>query len=203
MRFRRRDIKELSDTELVNRFKHSKNTRYIGVLFDRYGHLVYGVCLKYLKNVEESKDAVHLIFEKVMKDLLRMEVKTFKPWLYMVSKNFCLMEIRKKKPLQGREQDIEAVGHTLEAEDDQETARLKELRLTSLEEAIEQLKPEQKKCIELFYLKEKSYQEVVELTGYELKKVKSYIQNGKRNLKIMLSANGLSYLLILCLTQIN
>ena len=52
---------------------------------------------------------------------------------------------------------------------------------------MELLNPEQKQTVELFYLQEKSYKEIVDQTGFSMNDVKSYIQNGKRNLKIMLS----------------
>ena len=52
--------------------------------------------------------------------------------------------------------------------------------------SLEELNPEQKQCLILFYLEKKSYQEISENTGFSLMQVKSYIQNGKRNLKILL-----------------
>ena len=187
MRKTKKNIKQFPDTELLIQYKKSKNNKYIGILFERYGHLVYGVCLKYLKNVEESQDATSLIFEKVMVDLLRMDVKNFKSWLYMVSKNHCLMQLRKKKP-EGTE-NISELEYKLEDKNNSEYLIIKESHLRNLEEAIKKLKNEQQQCIDLFYLKEQTYDEVANLTGYETKKVKSYIQNGKRNLKIILTEN--------------
>ena len=187
MRKTKKNIKQFPDTELLIQYKKSKNNKYIGILFERYGHLVYGVCLKYLKNVEESQDATSVIFEKVMVDLLRMEVKNFKSWLYRVSINHCLMQLRKKKP-EGTE-NIYELEYKLEDKNNSEYLFIKESHLRNLEEAIKKLKNEQQQCIDLFYLKEKTYDEVANLTGYETKKVKSYIQNGKRNLKIILTEN--------------
>jgi len=140
--------------------------------------------LKYFKNVEESQDATTLIFEKVMVDLLRMEVVNFKSWLYMVSKNHCLMQLRKKKP--NEVADIADLEYKLEDKNNNENVFIKEKRLENLEAALKDLKEEQQKCIDLFYLQEKTYDEVASITGYELKKVKSYIQNGKRNLRNIL-----------------
>ena len=122
-----------------------------------------------------------------MVDLLRMEVKNFKSWLYMVSKNHCLMQLRKKKPLET--ENIAELEYKLEDNNDSEYVFIKESQLKNLEEAIKSLKEEQQQCIDLFYLKEKTYDEVANLTGYETKKVKSYIQNGKRNLKNILTEN--------------
>ena len=187
MFFKRKNIKELDDRELIREYKSSRNNKYIGILFNRYGHLVFGVCLKYLKNTEDSKDAVSQIFEKLMNDLLRMEVKNFKSWIYMVSKNHCLMQLRKNKP--GKEQDIQELENQISEDENLEKIELKDAQLDNLSEAIKELKEEQKQCVELFYLQEKSYDEVADITGYNLKQVKSYIQNGKRNLKIKLATD--------------
>lgn len=170
---------------MVRAFQTTHHNKYIGVLFDRYGHLVFGVCLKYLKDTDESKDAVSQIFEKLMTDLLRMEITNFKSWLYMVSKNYCLMQLRKSKPEEKK--DISILENRISEDDELDKIELKEAQLNELTAAIKELSLEQQTCIELFYLQEKSYDEVAILTGYELKKVKSYIQNGKRNLKIKLS----------------
>jgi len=59
-----------------------------------------------------------------------------------------------------------------------------------LKEAMTSLNREQGLCVTLFYLEEKSYKEVVEITGFSSNQVKSYIQNGKRNLKLYLESNG-------------
>jgi len=161
----------------------------VGILFKRYKHLVYGVCMKYLKDEDESKDAVMQIFEKLISDLKKHNIEYFKAWLHTVSKNHCLMLIRKNKSkyresIDGTEVSLEVVemNSLLHPENSLE----KESSLQHLESAIRELNEEQRKCVELFYLEEKSYQQVSELTGYNMLQVKSFIQNGKRNLKIMM-----------------
>ncbi len=145
-------------------------------------HLVYGLCLKYLKNREESQDAVMAIYEHISQKLLNTDVQHFKSWLYMVSKNHCLMELRKKNPEAHADVFMES-NEVMHLNDDKEAL---EKDLEALEACIEELKLEQKKCVKLFFLEKKSYQEVNEKTGIDLKKVKSHIQNGKRNLKLCL-----------------
>lgn len=145
-------------------------------------HLVYGLCLKYLKSRDDSQDAVMSIYEKISQTLLTTEVKHFKSWLYMVSKNYCLMELRKKNPEKTGDVFMEMVEPThLNEEED-----VVEANLTALDECLEALKKQQQQCMKLFFLERKSYNEVNEITGIDLKKVKSNIQNGKRNLKICL-----------------
>jgi RNA polymerase sigma-70 factor (ECF subfamily) len=184
------DIKSLSDEKLIEQYRYSNSTKFIGELFERYTHLVFGVCMKYLKNEENSKDAVMQIFEDLHIKLLEHKINHFKSWIYSVAKNHCLMELRKKKTEEKnrnemyekiRSEIMESVNvfHPTNSDDLSE-------KIPHLQKGIALLKMEQRRCIELLYLQNKSYKEVAEITGYSLKKVKSYIQNGKRNLKIFL-----------------
>lgn len=199
------NIKDCSDSELVQKFKETSDNRIIGELFQRYTHLVFGVCMKYLKDEDDAKDGVMQVFEKILTDLNRHNVDNFKGWLYMVAKNHCLMFFRSKKihvelprHLTGNfDDDSRSEDGTFQPEHDGMPVELvsnlhlngedKEKQLTLMEEAINELKDNQKICIELFYLQEKSYEEVSSITGYSMKEVKSYIQNGKRNLKIIMT----------------
>ncbi len=189
--FKAKNIQNYTDNELISTYKKSDDNSLVGELYKRYSHLVYGVCLKYLKNEAEAQDAVLQIFENLLEDLKKHDIANFKSWLHSVARNHCLMFLRKQQTLQKRANEYEAVYEPEEsfatpfAVHDKEE---KEIMLTKLEEAITLLKDEQRVCIELFFLKEKCYNEVAEITGYDLKKVKSYIQNGKRNLANIMSA---------------
>lgn len=179
----------MSDAELIERYRYSYDNAYIGELFQRYSHMLFGVCLKYTKNEQEAKDMVMDVFEKVLTDLKRHQVENFRTWIYTVAKNQCLMAYRKEKRVEERheayinlskeimESDLPA---HLNGESEEETDR-------KLNVAIESLNTEQKECIRLFYFEKKSYEEIESQTGYTFKQVKSYLQNGKRNLKIQLS----------------
>jgi RNA polymerase sigma-70 factor (ECF subfamily) len=183
-----------TDAELVMKYRTSHDTKYIGELFTRYTALVFGVCMKYLKDEDASKDAVMQIFENLISLLKKHQVENFKPWLHTLTRNHCLMELRKKGVLVALHLDTNeentATGMETEQFLHQEDKLGKEKLLISLEKAMVGLKEEQKLCIELFYIKEKSYTEIVEITGYDIKQVKSYIQNGKRNLKIIMEQNA-------------
>ena len=188
--FETKNMVTLSDRDLIYRYQKTRNKRFVGELYKRYSHLVYGVSLKYLKNVPDAQDNVMVVFEKLMSDLESTDVKNFKARIHTVTKNQCLMKLRKKSRLAGKEQNLETVEYALTSEP-KEDVKLKEEQFEQLEAAIEELKPEQRKCVELFFLEQTCYQEIAEKTGFSLKKVKSYIQNGKRNLKIILTNNGL------------
>jgi RNA polymerase sigma factor (sigma-70 family) len=172
---------QLSDQELITRYRETGNMALLADLYQRYMELVYGVCLKYMKEPEEAKDCVLNIFEELVTKLKKHVVENFKPWLYQLSKNHCLMKLRSRKSIP-KHIDHELV-HLEERVHLNEVFE-KEAGLNRMEYCIEQLVTEQRQAIELFYLKEKSYQNIAEITGFDLNKVRSFIQNGRRNLKI-------------------
>jgi RNA polymerase sigma factor (sigma-70 family) len=180
----------MSDEEVVNNYRLSSDKQFVGILFERYSPLVFGVCLKYLRNKDESRDMVVNIFEKLMVDLKNFDIQKFRPWLHSVTRNHCLMFLRKaNRP--GTEKDIETLQHKLDSSTGSESEmEEKEIQLSQLEKAMEDLNDEQKICVTLFYLKDKSYQEIAEETGWDMNKIKSYIQNGKRNLKLILQTKN-------------
>jgi RNA polymerase sigma factor (sigma-70 family) len=173
---------ELPDRELVSLFRTSGNMDALAVLFQRYMDLLYGVCLKYLKQPETAKDAVMQIFEELVAKLPKHEVDNFKSWLYTLAKNYCLMQLRTPKNLKTTEFNPDSM--QLEEEMHLNGIQLKEDNLQKLEHCLQTLSSEQKKAVELFYLQNKCYKEIAEATGIEWNKVRSFIQNGRRNLKI-------------------
>lgn len=186
-------IEAYSDEELLESFLQGRDNLYLGKLLERYVRFVFVICMKYLKDKQLARDMSMQVFEKVIHDVHRFEIRNFKAWLHVVTKNTCLMHLRTGKKFAecGFENEneldllVENAGtfhHDEGAENEQ--------RLVELEQAIETLESGQKICVELFYLKEKSYKEVAAATGYSLNQVKSYIQNGKRNLKNWLTSNG-------------
>jgi RNA polymerase sigma factor (sigma-70 family) len=174
----------INDQQLLGYFKADKNNNWLGILLQRYTLLLFGVCMKYLKNEEEAKDAVQQIFLKAITELHKYEVEYFKSWLYMVAKNHCLMKLRDKP---GRLVDIkEQMIISNEDDNNIQVHLIKDKQLELVTTSLQELNPEQKQCVTLFYLEKKTYQDIADETGYSLMQVKSYIQNGKRNLKILL-----------------
>lgn len=184
------NLKNISptDEEMLIKYRSYGDQELIGHLFNTYMHLVYGLCLKYLKNQEDSKDAVMSIYEHISEKLKTTEVQHFKSWLYMVTKNHCLMQLRKNNPEISTDIFMESPDamHLMEEEDKLEKD------LTALDKCIEELKADQKECVKQFFLEKKSYQQINENTGIDIKKVKSHIQNGKRNLKICLEGKNVN-----------
>lgn len=179
--------KNLSDEELIREYRRSESLVIVGELYHRYTALVYGVCLKYLKDREESRDAVMQIFEKLVSSLKTHDIQQFRPWLYVTARNYCLMQLRSRK---GKHfEEISPVLMETGTHGHPEEGTEMELNLAKLEKCIEKLVHEQKECVRLFYLEQKCYKEITVCTGYDLNKVKSYIQNGKRNLKICMERN--------------
>ncbi|MFY0253209.1 RNA polymerase sigma factor [Chitinophaga sp. 30R24] len=177
-------MQEADDAWLIGTYKTTGQLDYLAALYQRYMNLVYGICLKYFDE-DGSKDAVMQIFEELIGKLKQYEVQNFKSWLHVLARNYCLMKLRAMKNKESRQVSIddhpvmenEEIGHHGDG-------AILEENLRSMEKCLDTLPLEQKTSVELFYLQEKSYREVSVITGYEMNKVKSYIQNGKRNLKI-------------------
>ncbi|ULQ53122.1 RNA polymerase sigma factor [Flavihumibacter fluvii] len=171
-----------SDQELADSYRSSGNLHVLGQLYSRYMDLVYGLTLKYLEDPEAAKDAVMQIFELLVLKLQQHEIIYFKSWLYTVAKNYCLMQLRSGK----LRKTIELPAELMQSDDNGHLngSFHKEAQLELLEKCLQQLTGEQQEAVSLFYLEQKSYNEIVAKTGMEWTKVRSLIQNGRRNLKI-------------------
>ncbi|MEO8821625.1 MAG: sigma-70 family RNA polymerase sigma factor [Ginsengibacter sp.] len=176
----------ITDAELLQNFDNDHDNKWLGILLPRYTLLLLGVCMKYLKDEEEARDCVQQIFLKVINELRKYKVDYFKSWIYMIAKNHCLMKLRdhKNKMVQLSDQ----VAATFNLETDKISMVEKDLLLQKMEVAINNLNVEQQQCVKLFYLEKKSYSAVAEITGFTMMQVKSYLQNGKRNLKLLMES---------------
>lgn len=163
-------------------YRADEDTQWLGYLLQRYTTLLLGVALKYLKDKPQAEDAVQQIFLKVLTNIPREEILNFKGWLYILMRNHCLQQLRDKN----HHTDESMLAYVPATETDKEEIQWKEYNLQQMEEAIDELHEEQRKTIILFYLKKYSYEQIIEQTGYNFMQVKSYIQNGKRNLKTIL-----------------
>ncbi len=178
----------MNENELLRSYQFTGNLNTLSKVYVPYMSLLYGVCFKYLNDVDKSNDAVMQIFEELIVKLRHHEVENFKSWLYVYTKNYCLMQLRRDK----RMIQVDIEDNLFESE--QKVNQTEELKWTEqdfdkLEYCLNTLNREQELCIRLFYLDQKCYKDIAEETGLDLNKVKSAIQNGKRNLKICIEKN--------------
>ncbi|MGN5956460.1 RNA polymerase sigma factor [Sphingobacterium lactis] len=173
----------MDEKELLLHYKHTGNLDTLGKLYSPYMSLLYGVCYKYLQDVEQSQDAVMQIFDELIDKLRIYEVDNFKSWLYVYARNYCLMQLRKAKQVTKVDIEENLYESELHMRADEEK-KWDEQDFEKLESCMATLNEEQEQCIRMFYLEQRCYKEIADTTGYELAKVKSYIQNGRRNLKI-------------------
>ncbi len=176
---------DIDDRELLDNFYSDHNNEWLGILLPRYTLLLLGVCMKYLKNEDDSKDSVQQIFLKAISELHKYKVEYFKSWIYMIAKNHCLMKLRDKGKYNVEITDNITIG--VDDVEDNMLLQEKDATLNQMQEALLRLNKEQQVCVTLFYLEKKSYTDIATQTGFNLMQVKSHIQNGKRNLRIMLS----------------
>lgn len=178
-----------SDSELIALYKAERNKAAFGTLYQRHAHLVFGVCMKYLKNRDDAEDAVMQIFEKLLADILKHEIQEFRFWVHTVAKNHCLMHLRKEQSMLKHQNQLNKdAGLIMDFSEDAHLDKneWKEVQLNEMNNALTKLNEQQRICVELFYIHDKSYQQIVEQTGYTMNEVRSFIQNGKRNLRIQL-----------------
>ena len=176
--------KHISDQELLERFYADRDNQWLGILLERYTLLLLGVCMKYLKNEDLARDSVQQIFLKAITELQKYRVEYFKSWVYMVAKNHCLMQLR-DKPGKNTVAIKDSIAAEVE-ETDKESLLLNERTYEYMSEALKELNADQQLCVTLFYMEKKSYQQITEQTGYSMMQVKSHIQNGKRNMRILI-----------------
>ena len=174
----------ITDQELLDRWYSDHNNEWLGVLLQRYTLLLFGVCMKYIKQEDEARDCVQQIFVKVITELAKYRVEYFKSWIYTIARNHCLMKLRDQH---GRAAELsESMLAAWDDEPGNNSHQQKEQLLEWMGDSLEELGKEQKLCVTLFYLDKKSYQEIASGTGFTLMQVKSHIQNGKRNLKLLM-----------------
>lgn len=171
-----------SDESLVLQYRKEGNLQVLGVLYQRYMELVYGVCLKYLQDPEAARDAVMQIFEVLVTKLRSHEVEKFRPWLYTLARNHCLMHLRSQK--HRRTTDIDPALMQSDEELHLNGVMEKEAKLDQLESCVDTLPEGQRQAIRMFYLEQRCYQDIATETGQAWNTVRSLIQNGRRNLKI-------------------
>ena len=186
-----RQSKPTTDAEYLVAYRATGDLKLLGELYEPYMEMVFAICYKYLRDEDESKDAVMNIFEELVEKLRTHAVENFRSWLHSVARNHCLMAIRAEKyQFQEISEENFVENELFEHQFDADSFEIDQ-NLSKMTDCLETLSAEQKTSIQLFYLQEKCYQEITELTGFELNKVKSYLQNGKRNLKICIEkSNG-------------
>ncbi|MDD3859246.1 MAG: sigma-70 family RNA polymerase sigma factor [Bacteroidales bacterium] len=186
---KRHNFSIMTDDELIKHYKLHEDKECVGELYKRYTGLTFAICVKYHKDSEKAREAVLEIFEELLDKLLVHDVQNFRPWLHTVARNHCLLSFRSKKHQEQFIDNYEKYQNDFMEQDKVMYPEyiIKEENYKELEKCINQLKPEQRNCIELFYLQNKSYVETAQITGYTMKEVKTFLQNGKRNLKILMS----------------
>lgn len=188
------DIQHSDDQTLLALYRKNGNRYYLGVLLQRYSLLLFGLCMKYLKEEEKARDATQQVFLKVIAEVHKYEISYFKSWIYTVARNHCLMELRKSENMVNAdfldyEETAEHYHYSLPRQEEREA---RENLLTAIENGLMQLQSPQQECVKMFYFDKLSYQQIADKTGLSLKTVKSAIQNGKRNLRIWVEKNHLN-----------
>jgi RNA polymerase sigma-70 factor (ECF subfamily) len=173
--------------ELIEKYKATEDQNYVAELYRPYLPLVYGLCLKYLRNKTEAEDASMDIYINLLKKLKSHKIENFKSWLYVVTKNHCLDKLRSRTAKFSKESEAKVVYSERVYHPDNEE---NEEEVKKLQDCLENLPANQKKSIDMFYYQKRSYKEIASITGWTWSNIRSFIQNGRRNLKICMEQNG-------------
>jgi RNA polymerase sigma-70 factor (ECF subfamily) len=178
----------IGDEQLLFHYRETKDPVFLEEVFSRYTHMVFGLCMKILDDEDAAKDQAMQVLERLLNDEVTANIKNLKNFLYRVATNDCLLAQRKQKLFEDfSQEELKKISSGFMEFDDLEHHYNREdleWRLKMLKNAIRKLSDEQRTCLKLAYLKDKTYQEVASVTGYSMAEVKSHIQNAKRNLKI-------------------
>ena len=185
---KRQQYTQLPDAVLITGYKETSDQEFLVTLYQRYAGLLFGVCLKYLKSPEAAQDACTEIYEELVTKVIKHEINNFKAWLHVLAKNHCLQKLRSAKRIITTDLPDQFMQSDEPLHLEQEL-KLEE-NISIMEKCIEQLNDDQKMIVELFYLQEKCYNEITEITGYSWNTVRSHVQNGRRNLKNCMEENS-------------
>jgi len=178
-------MSQLSDEQLVARYRDGDDMDALAFLFDKYLDLIFGVCMKYFKQPQDSEDGTMAVFEVLVVKLKTHDVHNFKSWLYVLTKHYCLQKLRQRgKTLTKNSEDILM---QLVDEVHPDDVYLIESRENGLRECIQQLPADQKRTVQLFYFESQSYVEIADTMSVDKEKGRSFIQNGRRNLRVCMN----------------
>jgi RNA polymerase sigma-70 factor (ECF subfamily) len=173
------------DAELLERYKRTKDQKWLSQLFGRYVHLIYGVCLRYSPDVREAEDMTMEIYQKIVSKTLNHQIKHFKSWIYVVAKNHCLEKIRKMtgRRTESFDPNFMQLASEIHPVDEKSSSDAVETKFKLLEECLKKLNEQQRVSIDLFYYQNKTYVEIAAIIEDEVSQIRSYLQNGRRNVK--------------------
>jgi RNA polymerase sigma-70 factor (ECF subfamily) len=181
--------KNWSDEELISVYQQSEDIASVATLFDRYAEIISMICLNYLKNKQDAEDGFMDLFEQVTIDLKTTQVQNFSAWLNAVVRHHCLKVKRQREKFAAA--DIEQFSSSEWSEPIKEINEQIDAS-KELNAAMQTLKPDQERCVFLFYTQQKSYKEIADELNMDMNTVKSHIQNGKRKLKIELEKRNVN-----------
>jgi RNA polymerase sigma-70 factor (ECF subfamily) len=175
---------QLSDEHLLAAYVQENDAGALGKLYERYMPMVFGVCLKILKDNGKAEDAVMAIYEELTHKAKSHEISAFRGWLYVLARNHCLMEWRKnhRRPTDHHAPEDMVRYDAVEAAFEYELPK----QTDPLNKCLAELTEQQRNCVQWFYYEDHSYKDIADMIKEEIGKVRSYIQNGRRNLRLCL-----------------
>lgn len=154
-------------------------------LIGRYQGMVYGLCLRMLRQREEAEDATQETFVRVCNNLHRWDPeRSFEPWLLTIAGNRCRTRLakRSRQPLAtGLDYPVEDSSHQ-----EFEARHLAE----EIDRVLDLMKSDCKQAFLMFYKNRLSYNEIAQHLDVPLGTVKTWVHRARRELIERLAKRG-------------
>lgn len=181
------------DAALIRAF-HEGDKAAFDRLVLKHKDRLFNLCYRFFGDYEEANDSAQETFIKVYRALKRFRFESaFSTWLYRIAVNTCKNKLkssayRQKRKMVPLENPVLANRSrpSREIQDESQSPAIeleKKERMRIIQEAIDALPPEQKEVVTLRDIEGFSYEEVAEITGFNLGTVKSRLARARQDLR--------------------
>jgi len=160
-------------------------TQYFSYIVEKYQDVVFSIALKVLKNRDDAEEMAQESFIKAYKSLHTFKGKAkFSTWLYRITYNNCISEIRKRKIHFASTDDVEV-------RDDDSEINLdgipEENRAKYVKAALDKLPEEEYTLVLLYYFEDQSIDEISKVTGLSDSNTKVKLHRARKKLYTILN----------------
>ncbi|RFS15714.1 RNA polymerase sigma factor [Emticicia sp. C21] len=188
-----KDFKGVADEELVRMYIETQRNVYFEELYDRYVDKVYRKCLSFVKNEAQAEDFTHDIFLRLVLKLGSFkEHAKFSTWLYSITYNYCMDQVRQTK----RQAEV-ALDENFDLADDGYDLELVEMQSQGLKKALQKIDPDERAILLMKYQDDFSIKEIAETFKISESAVKMRLMRTKEKLKKIYTENVIFFLIIL------
>lgn len=176
-------MEQKDDIYYIEKVKAGQSN-YFSYIVEQYQDIVFSIALKVLKNREDAEEMAQESFIKAYKSLHTFKGNAkFSTWLYRITYNNCISEVRKRKIHFATTDDIEIKDETSEMNLD---GIPEENRAQAIKKAMNKLPEEEYTLILLYYFEEQSIDEISRITKLSVSNTKVKLYRARKKLYTIL-----------------